>query len=830
MLNGESALAILGGGGGGFGGSGVSALTAFRSYQRDQVGQRKAFASQPDVERRIDNFKRDIKKLDTAEDLLKDRRVLEFTLTAFGLEADVNNVGKLRAVLNSDPDDINSFANRLNDPRYAELNKFIGGEAFGLTNLQTSTGQNKVIDKYLTNRFEQSLGAQNPAVRDALFFLRRINSVDNTFDILGDLPLRSIVTNTLNLPQAIARQSVEKQAALIDRKLDLDALRGFSDSEQPLTTLEIYKADRAALAAGDKQINAALAQINTLVDQLDVLRGSYADIGNITDPAGINSAEIAVQEGAIEDLLRQQGLVSAATGAVETAGTSLDRLNQIFNQSRTAEDEDAFLALQAEFLSLADELLADDGVINGATYTDPNTGLTQNLLRSGTGGALPAGLDAVEAQISTTVDTDGTRVITNSTDVSAFLGDLQSVRDGFAAASFASVDTDLDAIEGTFDGAVDSFGDAERIIGINDSGLQYGLDQVNFATALESDNLSLAKSSVDDSLSRAEKAGQLLLDIATISAQADKPGADLADLNEKYALKLSDLNSVINDARSVSDGTTTVTFDNLLTDGTVDYLALDLAGGANDALVRAEGYDFDASIFNNLPATLDGTNGEALRDTVLDTYKPAVDGAVTSLTRDAALLDFAANQLDPRGALDAGIRTLSSELGSIIDKAKTDGVNLLSEFGSDSKISLQNSGTVLTIDAQNGFEPGFLAALEAIETTILTGGSDADRITAVNDALFLAQSVQSRLTGEQYALDIQQGIVNENITLIEEETAEGDFFKPIEYTSEALKFIEKYLIQKDLEGQGLGSSGSFNQNAGLVQLFAQAGGSTNLLA
>ena len=46
----------------------------------------------------------------------------------------------------------------------------------------------------------------------------------------------------------------------------------------------------------------------------------------------------------------------------------------------------------------------------------------------------------------------------------------------------------------------------------------------------------------------------------------------------------------------------------------------------------------------------------------------------------------------------------------------------------------------------------------------------------------------------------------------------GDFLKPIEFTDEARKFIERYLIQKDLEAQGFSVNSNFNAESALASL------------
>ena len=206
-------------------------------------------------------------------------------------------------------------------------------------------------------------------------------------------------------------------------------------------------------------------------------------------------------------------------------------------------------------------------MINGATFTDPNTGLTQNLLRNGSAGALPPGTDATAAKITTAIATDGSKAVTNTTDLAGFLADLQTVRDGIATATFATAAADTAAVRSTLETAAATFKTARSLVQIAGSSLRYSVDQIDFSAELDSAGLALGKSSLDDSINRAGTIDTLLVDLAGISRQADKPGADLADLNEQYTLKLSELNKAFDTPRSVTDGTTTITLDNLLTDG-----------------------------------------------------------------------------------------------------------------------------------------------------------------------------------------------------------------------------------------------------------------------
>lgn len=815
VSNAELALSILGGGNSLLGASStgaptISALAAFKSYQKDQVAARKAFAGREDIQRDIAAFKTGAKKLTSVDDLLKDRKTLSFVLSAFGLESEIDNPGKLKAVFNSDPQDVNSFANRLTDSRFSDIAAFLNTPQFGVKNLQLSDKQGAVVDKYLETSFEKSLAAQNPAVRDALFFLRRIGTVQNSYEILSDLPLRSIVTEALHLPAVIARQSVQKQASLIDSKLNLDLFRvSGAAAAGSKSRLDLVNDDLTTLAGAAKTISSSQTVIDGIVSKLDSLRGLYSDYNNIVDPAGVNASEIPIQQAALPDLLRQRGLVAAANGAVQNTRSALNQLQSLFNQARSATDATDFADIQTSFLSVADKILGDTGYISGATYYDPNSGLNQNLLRNGTGGTLPTGIDSTPSQISTTVDSEGTKAITNSTDLASFLTDLQTVRDAVAATSFGSANTDLSAVSGTFDTAKSTFKTAETLTQIDVSSILNAFNSTTFAVELNTDSLSLGLSSLNDSLSRASSAKSLLISIKSLANEALDPNADLTDINTRYALKLSELKSAIQKPDSVTDGTTTVTLDNLLTSGTKTYTVL------SGTVFQAEGGDLTTDVYNNLPATITADNADQLKTDINDTYQVTVDDLIGNLTRDQKVADFAANTLDPRGQLDAQVRQIQSDLSGLIDGAAVNGKNLLSPYSRDLTVSLGSIGSTLTIDAQTDFKDSFSSILDSFATTVLTGGTIDDRLSVLNDALFTAGRTQSRIRAEGYALNVQKSVLtSEKGTLDAGSSDNSGFLKGIEYTPEALKFIERYLVQKDLENQGV--------NVGTGQLSANA--------
>lgn len=818
MLNAAGALGILGASGGG-GGSSISALALFKQIRQNEVQFRQQFQNRADVQKEIDNFKKQAAKVKDVDELVNDRKVLGVLLSAFGLDQEINNPGKLKAIINSDPTDVNSFANRLNDPRFGELAAFIDAPNNDLLNLVTASKQQEVIDKFLTNEFQKNVGSQNPAVRDAFFFLNKINSVDSTFSILGDLPLRTIVTTTLRLPPQIAQQSVEKQAALIEAKFDVGRAKlGGLDDTVSKTRQEILADDIAALGTATAQVTSAESAVSAIQTQLETIRSKLSDLANVTDVAGVNAAEIPVQQAALPDLIRQSGLIAAANDALSQATPIVEELDGLFQQLRDAEDQDAVDVLVSQFTQAADKILGNTGLINSATYTDPNTGATENLFRPA--GDAGLGITAItNSKISTAVKSDGTAVVTTGFDLSTFLTNLQASRDQVASTTFANLSADVATAEASFDSAETDFNGATVQNGVNVSSFSGTTNSVGFAHSLGTQALAGGISAVDDAVTRVASAQTLLDEIRQLAIDAVEVDADLVAINESYAIKVSALQSAINSPGSVTDGTSTITFDNLLTSGTTDYLA------ETGVSVRANGGNLDTSILAALPASISVANASTLKDDIDNTYRPAADAVALNLGRDRTTFEFVANVADPQGALDAEIRQLTADLDNLIAAAEEEGKNLIQPFASDLRIALGSSGTVLTVGAQTGFKDTFNSALSSFSFTVLNGGSIAERTSLLNDALFAAGSTASQLKGEKFALDIQTKILNEESGASNE--TDSAFLKPLENTAYAVKFIEQYLIQKDLEAQGA-SLGPTDPNAALVGLVRSIAPSSGL--
>lgn len=148
-------------------------------------------------------------------------RLLKYVLTAYGLESEISNVGKLKQVVNSDLTDTNSLANRMSDPRFLKLAQALNFKGGGLANIQNASIQAGITARYNQAAYEIDLGDRNPAVRQAQYFKNNIGAIGDIYDVLGDNTLRAVVSTTGNIPLEVAVQDLGTQAQVFSRQFDV---------------------------------------------------------------------------------------------------------------------------------------------------------------------------------------------------------------------------------------------------------------------------------------------------------------------------------------------------------------------------------------------------------------------------------------------------------------------------------------------------------------------------------------------------------------------------------------------------------------------------------
>ncbi|WP_022727341.1 DUF1217 domain-containing protein [Fodinicurvata sediminis] len=236
MNNWQAVGALFGVQTGGFSGVGGSMalgggdpITQYRTAQSMKDRQMEMVRQDPMVKRDIAEFNKALENAETPEDLLNNRRSMEFLLRGLGMADQIGNDALIRKGFLEDPSKQDALVNRLQDKRYKEGAEMFRFAELGLEAVRNEEFKTKFTESYVQQRYEEKLAETNPAIPDAMAFERIVKDskkdLTNPYNILGDPLLRRVVTTALGLPREIAVQSVEAQARAVTSRMDLSDLK-----------------------------------------------------------------------------------------------------------------------------------------------------------------------------------------------------------------------------------------------------------------------------------------------------------------------------------------------------------------------------------------------------------------------------------------------------------------------------------------------------------------------------------------------------------------------------------------------------------------------------
>lgn len=218
-------------------------LTGWVLLDRTMDRQTELFNKSPQIVRDTEYFEKTIGDIQTAEDLVSDRRLLRVALGAFGLQDDINSRAFIRKILEDGTTRSDALANRLTDPRYKQLTEAFGfGDDESLQTQGSGFGA-KITEQFRRREFEVAVGDQDQAMRLALNAERELGAIatddasENArwFRILGNTPLRKVFETALGLPQSFAQLDLDRQLGEIksraERQLGISSLSDLADAD-----------------------------------------------------------------------------------------------------------------------------------------------------------------------------------------------------------------------------------------------------------------------------------------------------------------------------------------------------------------------------------------------------------------------------------------------------------------------------------------------------------------------------------------------------------------------------------------------------------------------
>ena len=173
-------------------------------------------------------FREKIGKIDTADQLVADKRLLRITLTAFGLEGDVNSAAFIKKVLSDGTLKEGTLSSRLANKQYEKLSATFGFGDFAVPRNKLSDFPDKILAQVRTRQFETAVGAENNTYRLALNAEREIPAIAKQtlsengkwFTILGNPPLREVIQTALGLPKSFASIDLDQQVKVLKTRAE----------------------------------------------------------------------------------------------------------------------------------------------------------------------------------------------------------------------------------------------------------------------------------------------------------------------------------------------------------------------------------------------------------------------------------------------------------------------------------------------------------------------------------------------------------------------------------------------------------------------------------
>ena len=162
-----------------------------------------------------------IGKVKSIDDLMSNSRLYAYAMTAYGLDASIDNTDMMRKVLEDGVRDPDSYANKMTDKRYAAFAGAFNFEAYGDKATTYNPVLQPVADKFMRQTLEEDAGQSNEGVRLALYFQRKAPALTNWYEVLADKALASVVRTAFGLPDSFAAADIDKQVQLFERRMDI---------------------------------------------------------------------------------------------------------------------------------------------------------------------------------------------------------------------------------------------------------------------------------------------------------------------------------------------------------------------------------------------------------------------------------------------------------------------------------------------------------------------------------------------------------------------------------------------------------------------------------
>jgi hypothetical protein len=181
------------------------------------------------VKAETDYYKANVGKLTSIDDLMADKRLLNYALASYGFDPADESPAKIREMLEGGIKEEDSPANKSGDSRWVAFVSAFNFLEHGEQATSFSLALKPTVDKYMRQTLEENAGDTNEGVRLALYFERKAETLTSFYEILADPALARVVRTALSLPDSFASADIDKQVQLFESKLNIE---DFSDPKE----------------------------------------------------------------------------------------------------------------------------------------------------------------------------------------------------------------------------------------------------------------------------------------------------------------------------------------------------------------------------------------------------------------------------------------------------------------------------------------------------------------------------------------------------------------------------------------------------------------------
>ena len=171
--------------------------------------------NQPIVERETEYYLKNIVKVKTIDDFLKDDRLFKYAMKAHGLQDMAYAKAFMKKALQEGVAKSDSFANKLTDKRYAEFVKSFNFAELGANATTFNKTQKGAVDKYLTALTIAGGNPNSDATKaEVKYYLDNITKVKSSKDLLANTRLYTFAMKAFGLDASIGNK--EMMAKVLD--------------------------------------------------------------------------------------------------------------------------------------------------------------------------------------------------------------------------------------------------------------------------------------------------------------------------------------------------------------------------------------------------------------------------------------------------------------------------------------------------------------------------------------------------------------------------------------------------------------------------------------